>query len=64
MTTPRPDPTRNERQARFRAARREWLKRHGFKSPEALITALMADLPGTIDILKKREAARKETVKK
>lgn len=43
MTTPRPDPTRNERQARKREARKKWLAEHGFTSMEAVMGALMRD---------------------
>lgn len=39
--TPRPDPTRNERQARIREARKKWLNEHGFTSMEGMMGALM-----------------------
>ena len=35
------DPTRNQRQARRREHEKEWLEKHGWRSWEALHTALM-----------------------
>lgn len=39
--SPNKDKTGNERQQRRRQREKEWLKEHGFKSWEALHTALM-----------------------
>jgi len=41
--SPNKDKTGNERQQRRRQREKEWLKEHGFKSWEALHTALMND---------------------
>ena len=40
-STPRPDPTRNERQARIRETRKKWLNEHGFVSMEGMTGKLM-----------------------
>jgi hypothetical protein len=42
------DPTRNQRQARRREREKEWLKKHGWRSWEALHTALMI---GTVNLV-------------
>jgi len=41
--SPNKDKTGNERQQRRRENEKKWLKKHGFKSWEALHTSLMKD---------------------